>query len=93
MDFAKGPLAQVAEHRTFNPGVAGSNPARPTIFKNADDTSILDTFCQALNILNLNITKKFELIVHGQPSYLHSYLSLPCRRHEAEGSVFMAVMP
>ncbi len=29
----RGPLAQVAEHRTFNPGVAGSNPARLTITK------------------------------------------------------------
>jgi hypothetical protein len=25
-----GPLAQLVEHRTFNPGVAGSTPARPT---------------------------------------------------------------
>ena len=26
-----GPLAQVVEHRTFNPKVAGSSPARPTM--------------------------------------------------------------
>ncbi len=26
-----GPLAQLVEHRTFNPGVAGSSPARLTI--------------------------------------------------------------
>src|SRR5690348_8991250 len=26
-----GPLAQLVEHRTFNPLVAGSTPARPTI--------------------------------------------------------------
>ena len=26
----KGPLAQLAEHRTFNPGVVGSIPTRPT---------------------------------------------------------------
>ena len=26
-----GPLAQLVEQRTFNPLVAGSNPARPTI--------------------------------------------------------------
>ena len=25
-----GPLAQLAEHRTFNPGVVGSIPTRPT---------------------------------------------------------------
>ena len=25
------PVAQLVEHRTFNPGVAGSNPARGTI--------------------------------------------------------------
>ena len=25
-----GPLAQLAEHRTFNPGVVGSTPTRPT---------------------------------------------------------------
>ena len=28
--LGNGPLAQSAEHRTFNPGVAGSTPARPT---------------------------------------------------------------
>ena len=28
-----GPLAQLVEHRTFNPGVAGSRPARPTTTK------------------------------------------------------------
>ena len=28
-----GPLAQLAEHRTFNPQVLGSNPRRPTIIK------------------------------------------------------------
>ncbi len=28
--FAQGPLAQLAEHRTFNPGVVGSIPTRPT---------------------------------------------------------------
>ena len=27
-----GPLAQLAEHRTFNPGVVGSIPTRPTTF-------------------------------------------------------------
>ncbi len=27
-----GPLAQLVEHRTFNPMVVGSNPTRPTIF-------------------------------------------------------------
>ena len=27
-----GPLAQPAEHRTFNPGVVGSIPTRPTLF-------------------------------------------------------------
>ena len=27
-----GPLAQLAEHRTFNPQVVGSNPTGPTIF-------------------------------------------------------------
>ncbi len=26
-----GPLAQLAEHLTFNQGVTGSNPVRPTI--------------------------------------------------------------
>ena len=26
-----GPLAQLAEHRTFNPGVVGSIPTRPTM--------------------------------------------------------------
>ena len=25
-----GPLAQLVEHRTFNPGVVGSTPTRPT---------------------------------------------------------------
>ena len=28
-----GPLAQSVERRTFNPGVAGSIPARPTLFR------------------------------------------------------------
>ena len=28
-----GPLAQLAEHLTFNQGVAGSSPARPTLGK------------------------------------------------------------
>ena len=28
-----GPLAQLAEHRTFNPGVVGSIPTRPTNFR------------------------------------------------------------
>ena len=28
-----GPLAQLAEHLTFNQGVAGSRPARPTRFR------------------------------------------------------------
>ena len=27
-----GPLAQLVEHRTFNPLVVGSNPTRPTNF-------------------------------------------------------------
>src|SRR5258705_8846362 len=31
--FSPGPLAQLVEQRTFNPLVAGSNPARPTSFK------------------------------------------------------------
>ena len=26
----QGPLAQLVEHRTFNPGVEGSNPSRLT---------------------------------------------------------------
>ena len=30
--FADGPLAQLVEHLTFNQGVAGPIPARPTIF-------------------------------------------------------------
>ena len=30
-EFIVGPLAQLVEHRTFNPRVAGSIPARPTI--------------------------------------------------------------
>ncbi len=29
--LAGGPLAQSVEHRTFNPGVTGSNPVRLTI--------------------------------------------------------------
>ena len=29
-DVLPGPLAQLAEHRTFNPGVVGSIPTRPT---------------------------------------------------------------
>ncbi len=28
----RGTLAQLVEQRTFNPLVAGSNPARPTIY-------------------------------------------------------------
>jgi hypothetical protein len=28
--FAHGPLAQLVERRTFNPGVIGSIPIRPT---------------------------------------------------------------
>ena len=28
-----GPLAQLAERRTFNPGVVGSSPTRPTLFR------------------------------------------------------------
>ena len=30
--LASGPLAQLVEHRTFNPGVTGSIPVRLTIF-------------------------------------------------------------
>src|SRR6516225_5740771 len=29
----RGPLAQLVEQRTFNPLVAGSNPARPTVLR------------------------------------------------------------
>ena len=38
-----GPLAQLVEHRTFNPGVEGSNPSWLTIFFN----------CQKFNLYNL----------------------------------------
>ena len=31
-----GLLAQLVEHRTFNPTVEGSNPSRPTISKGGD---------------------------------------------------------
>ena len=30
IEFIRGPLAQRAERRAFNPGVGGSSPSRPT---------------------------------------------------------------
>ena len=41
-----GPLAQLAEHLTFNQGVTGSNPVRP-IQINARPFLLFDTFLQS----------------------------------------------
>ena len=44
-----GSLAQLVEHRTFNPMVEGSNPSRPTKFNNLQtafsSSKILREFC------------------------------------------------
>ena len=37
MQSSHGPLAQLAEHLTFNQGVVGSSPTRPTIQKLESD--------------------------------------------------------
>ncbi len=47
-----GPLAQLVEHRTFNPGVAGSIPARLTRQKKRDGLMSVP-FCFLLSGLNL----------------------------------------
>ena len=40
-----GPLAQLVEHRTFNPGVVGSTPTRPTTLPGAGKSAQLAPSC------------------------------------------------
>ncbi len=40
----RGSLAQLVEQLTFNQLVAGSNPARPTIFLDGDVSTLLSIF-------------------------------------------------
>ena len=45
----RGPLAQLAEQRTFNPWVVGSSPTGPTPYRSsAHDEALVDQFAAAL---------------------------------------------
>lgn len=44
-----GPLAQLVEHRTFNPGVVGSIPTRPTTVSDTANSAIQGDFSGVLS--------------------------------------------
>src|SRR5882672_10478156 len=56
-----GPLAQLVEHWTFNPLVAGSNPARPTI----QTRSIPDAWVTVYTVRVHNVLRRAEVSACG----------------------------
>jgi hypothetical protein len=70
-----GSLAQLVEQRTFNPLVAGSNPARPTkIYQEAHELRFVGFFVSGRSLVRYARTV-YSIRVHVAQPFFDRYLS------------------
>ena len=74
-----GPLAQLVEQLTLNQRVAGSNPARPTIYQGERGSAGLKTWVSLFEVPHAKVAELVDALALGASGATRGSSSLPFR--------------